>query len=136
MVSHLTILSIKEYLYNLKRFFKKNGYLVFDAVNINGILPLKQKNSTFNLPGGLIRREEFDYDNSNNTSLTKITLVEQGRDSQSFHHFMKYYSLDQITRMLQVAGFKIISTFGDLKGSPYNEFQSGSIVVIAQKQTL
>lgn len=87
------------------------------------------------LPDGSIRTEVSITNPEVRTSLTLIGLQRTDGTGGWFRHFMHYYRLNEIVTMMTTAGLRPVAIYGAkggrVTGEPFNEKESGAMVIIA-----
>ena len=117
---------------NACEILQAGGVFVFDYVNPVWITEKEHKKNT-KLPNGSIRTEEFEYDPISRSSLTKFELLQPNGEKTCFYHYIKYYSLTEVSEMMLRSGLKILRTYGNADGDPFVEHESPQMIIIAQK---
>lgn len=86
------------------------------------------------LENGSVRTKYKIVNPVRNTSLDIITLARKDGSKGYFHHFMHYYSLDEILAMMRDVGFEIVAVYGRRdKLEPFDPDISSGMTVIAKK---
>jgi SAM-dependent methyltransferase len=88
------------------------------------------------LSNGAIRTKYRVADPTERTSLDVISLRRPGAtEPEWFHHFMHYYTIETIGRMMREAGLEVVATYGAtggrVPGAAFDPVSSEAMVVIA-----
>jgi len=97
-------------------------------------LRVQRQIDTSALPGGAVRTEYSITDPGSGTSLTAIRLQRPDGSGGWFRHFMHYYRLPEILRMMEQAGLRHVAVFGARGGrvaGAFDEAESEAMVVVA-----
>lgn len=88
------------------------------------------------LPSGSIRTEVSIDNPEARTSVTMISLRRPDGTVGLFRHFMHYYRLDEVLGMMADSGLEQVAVYGAkdgrVTGEPFDEQQSGAMVIIAR----
>ena len=137
----LCALNDKQRLLLLKKFYRflENGGEVFlDLYSINSYTKRKETikyehqlmDDFWSVSDYYGFMNTFKYDKEK-VVLDKYTIVE-GTKIWEVYNWLKYYSIDILTKEFEEAGFEIIELYSDVMGSPYFE-TSDEIAVVARK---
>lgn len=95
----------------------------------------KREAESVTLPNGSIRTTYAIFDPVAGTSLTSICLVRPDGSTGWLHHFMHYYRVDEVTRMMRDAGLEPVALYGGkdgrVVGSPFHAEESAGMVILA-----
>jgi SAM-dependent methyltransferase len=90
------------------------------------------------LPTGAVRTTYAVFDSVARTSLTTISLQRPDGSTGWFHHFMHYYTVDEILAMMRTHGLTPVAVHGTRAGrvpaEPVDPQHSPGIVVLALKK--
>ncbi len=108
---------------------KINGFILIDFLNSQRIC-----NSIQSIEEKTIDGIKFNIKKSieNGLIVKRIDFYDGGRHFE-FKEEVKALSLDDFERYFNIAGFKIISKFGDYKLNPYESNHSERLILLAQK---
>jgi SAM-dependent methyltransferase len=115
---------------------KENGYFFFDFLNQThlrkSLVPFditKRNHNVIiqvrNIINGFVRKDIVIIRNSPGSAHPLIS---------NFFEKIKLYSLKDFMKIFNKYGLKIIKTFGDYSGKPYNEHNSERLIILAQKK--
>jgi ubiquinone/menaquinone biosynthesis C-methylase UbiE len=111
------------------KLLQKNGFFVLDYFNNkfleNNLVP----NTTDELDGSVITQNRFI---DGERIIKEITIRKEGKVDK-FVESVRMFSKDELVDMMQKIGFRIIRTFGDFKGNPFELESSPRIIIIAGK---
>lgn len=119
---------------------KPGGPFVFEYANGDYWSTLEAERAVdfTTLPNGSIRANYKIVDQAARTSLNAISLQRPDGTVGWFHHFMHYYPLREIERMMRDAGLDPVAVYGSagghVPGDPFDPERSTGMVVIAVKQ--
>lgn len=100
---------------------------------------VEQRLETTHLANGAVRKEYRVIDPASRTSSSYITLERRDGSRGWLHHFMHYYTLDEIAGMMTAVGLDPVAvhdgTGGRVPGLEFDPRTSSSMVVVATKRS-
>ena len=114
------------------RALKPGGQFLLEMANREGVFRRYREREWHEEPDGtlVLTRRELDLATSRNR-VTEIVIEPEGRRKERWHRF-RFYSLTELSRMLNEVGLAVEHTWGDSDGSPYG-LTSRRLVVLARK---
>jgi SAM-dependent methyltransferase len=104
---------------------------ILDVENRDGLLMRYQSRDWWQTEFGDLVMEERRFDPVKGRGHTKILLIREGRKVE--HNLsIRWYSIPELTRMLEDVGMHIHSLYGGLDGSAYG-LEAMRLVVVAEK---
>jgi ubiquinone/menaquinone biosynthesis C-methylase UbiE len=121
----------QSFLESVCQSLKKGKRFVVDAsVAAECILPTFEERMWFEANGMKVLIEN-SYNPSESAMLTEYTFIKNGK-SQTKTSVHRLYTVAEILRMFQAAGFKVIDTMGGIENEPF-ELGRPQFIVVAQK---
>ena len=121
----------KAVLENIYNALKPKGLFVLDYANMEKALhclsqdhEVKKDNIVFRISKS-ISKEGF---------LVKQITVEDGGKQLNFEEQIKVFTMAELTKYVETAGFEIVSIFGDYKLGQYNAKESDRLILICKKK--
>jgi SAM-dependent methyltransferase len=120
-----------DVLRRMSRALIKNGRLVLDVENRDGLLLRYQPRDWYRTKAGDIVLENREFDPVNGRQRTEMTLISKGR---TVKHTLdiRWYSIPELKGMLAESGLRIETLYGGLDGSKYCT-DSWRMVIVAAK---
>lgn len=115
------------------RVLKPGGKLVLDVANPTPLIELIREQSRTQVQiVDLLMTEDWRYDSAAKI-LHNDTLIELPDRKTSRSYDVRLYTLGELTRMLDEAGFRVLAVYGEFDGEPYEEEESGRLIVVARR---
>jgi len=113
---------------------KGGGSLLIDLMNRDWLMGVfKPTEWQANTRGDLILSER-DFDSiTGRINCRELAIHPDGRRSERSHS-LRLYTFNELDKMLQEAGLRVQSTYGDFDSGPFH-FRSRRMIVIARKET-
>lgn len=117
---------------------KKNGVFAFDLMTSKSI-PEEKSNWSVYKQGGFWKQNSYVelfhsfYYEEINASLRQHIIIEDSGKISVYRLWDRYYSREEITRVLNKSGFDVLGIYNDLTGNKYIE-TSETLGVIARKR--
>lgn len=117
---------------------KHNGIFVFDLMTPKGNQEEKSGWSVFEEGGFWSSKPYIElfrsfYYEEEKALLRQHAIIEENGKTRVFRLWDRYYSVEDITSVLNRAGFEVIDTYNDLAGSRYQE-TSEAIGIVTRKR--
>ena len=122
----------EENFYVLNKAYKllnKGGYFVLDYFNKAYLERNLVPNTVEEYNGSVITQKRFI---KGERIIKEITIDRDGK-TENYFESVRMFSKDELINMIEKLGFKIIKTFGDFLGNPFELESSPRIIIIACK---
>ncbi|WKZ71021.1 MAG: class I SAM-dependent methyltransferase [Melioribacteraceae bacterium] len=114
---------------NSINFLNEHGYFVFDYINkkqlIQNLVPYSERNDE----DFIIKETRRIY----NERVIKDIEIHKENKKFNFTESVRLYSSDELIKVFQQSGYKVINVFGNYKGDQYNSENSERIILFLQK---
>lgn len=122
----------EENYYVLNKAYKmlnNNGYFVLDYFNKDYLKKNLVPSSIEEIDGTVISQYRFI---KGERIIKEISIDKEGK-TENYFESVRMFDKDELINMMEKLGFKIISTFGDFLGMPFELESSPRIIIIACK---
>jgi SAM-dependent methyltransferase len=110
-------------------FLGSGGYFVLDYFNKNYLIKNLVPKSLFSENGTkIIQTRSIKGDRV----IKKIT-IEKDSGNEQFYESVRLYSYEEVVKMVESTGFRILEKFGDYNGQSYNKELSSRLIIFASK---
>jgi hypothetical protein len=117
---------------NMAKALKVGGEVIIDYLNPAYVKENLVPHSTKEVAGMMIEEERWI---ENGFVKKKITLREHdGREPREYMEQVRLYSVEQMTAMLEEAGFGEIQIFGNYQFQPYQDAESPRMIFFAVRK--
>lgn len=114
---------------NSINFLNEHGYFVFDYINkkqlIQNLVPYSERNDE----DFIIKETRRIY----NERVIKDIEIHKENKKFNFTESVRLYSSDELIKVFQQSGYKVINVFGNYKGDEYNCENSERFILFLQK---
>ncbi len=113
----------------IARVLRPGGRLLIDFWNREHELRAFQKTVLDRRDDDILEVEEWTFDHlAGRLNWTNTVIFPDGR-REAWHHSIRAYTVAEIKRMLETAGFELIALYGGLAGEPYTMDSQAAIFV-------
>ncbi|WP_105614645.1 class I SAM-dependent methyltransferase [Vallitalea okinawensis] len=138
----LNVQAQKKLLSNIHRSIKEDGYFVFDVFTpVRKDLVASFKHWNIQDKGGFwsaepyIELQEKTYDEENQLSLMKHTILKDDRVVKTYNLWEQVYTPETISKLLSQNGFEVIEIYNGLTGNKYTN-STDLLGVVARKKNV
>lgn len=111
---------------------KHGGQFVLDVINRDRFIRAYQERTWKQLPDGSIILSEHDFDHTTGRNIERRTRIWANGKRENVSHFVRMYTVPELTSMFHEAGLVSKEMYGDFDASPIT-FHSKRYIFIAEK---
>jgi len=105
------------------------GYFVLDYMNKNFVRNTLVPFTVDTIDKGTITQNRF----IKNERVIKEIIIEKERSTEKYYESVRMFSYEELTGTMKNIGFKVLHTFGDFLGNPFELENSPRIIIISHK---
>ncbi len=107
----------------------ENGYFVLDYMNKNFVQSTLVPLSVDEIDNGTITQNRY----IKGERIIKEIIIEREGKQNKYYESVRMFSYDELISIMQKIGFRVLKTFGDFLGNPFELETSPRIIIISHK---
>tara|TARA_A100001037_G_scaffold300307_1_gene327555 strand:- start:1001 stop:1729 length:729 start_codon:yes stop_codon:yes gene_type:complete len=109
---------------------KPGGHFLIETVNREFVVRHSSAHQVYR-PDGMTLIEERSFDPISSRTHVNVTVFADGRETQ-LHHSIRIYAFTELEMLLESVGLRVLSVWGDFRGSDYT-CDSEHTIVLTQR---